>query len=386
MAVIPGFPTLPFLLMSAGVGGLGWNLRRREAAPAVTLPPVALSERESVQKLLRGEPLAIEVGRGVVTLVDAGQGGTLLKRIAGVRRQLASELGFVLPPVRVTDNLSLKAREYVVLLKGAEISRYELQPESELAINPGQAQGKIEGVPGREPAFGLPAIWVPPSEVDKARLMGYTVVDAANVVATHLSELIRTYAHEILTRQDTNAFLDRLRDENPKLIEDLVPKLLPLSLLQRVLQNLLRERVSIKDGVTILEALAEGGSATKNPTLLTEIVRQAMTRAIVKPYLNERGDLPGYLVDPRIEQTVQNAVEHNEISSRLSLAPASISEIVEKVKGVVGQLQGPAILICGAAARFAMRQMIESELPLLAVVSHGEIPPNMKVISLGVVR
>ncbi len=386
MAVIPGFPTLPFLLMSAGVGGLGWNLRQKAAAPVVAPPPAALSERESVQSLLRVEPLAIEVGLGLVTLVDAGQGGTLLKRIAGVRRQLASDLGFVLPPVRVTDNLSLKAREYVVLLKGAEISRYELQPESELAINPGQVQGKIEGVPGHEPAFGLPAIWVPPSEADKARLMGYTVVDAANVVATHLSELIRAHAHEILTRQDTSAFLDRLRDENPKLIEDLVPKLLPLSLVQRVLQNLLRERVSIKDGVTILEALAEGGGATKNPTLLTEFVRQAMSRAIVKPYLNERGDLPAYLLDPRIEQTVQSAVEHNEISSRLSLAPAAISEVVEKVKAVVGRLHGPAILICGAAARFAVRQMIESELPLLAVVSHGEIPPNVKVTSLGVVR
>ena len=386
LALLPGFPVLPFLLMSAGVGGLGWNLRQRAAAPVAELPGPTLSEQESMQTLLRVEPLAIEVGLGLVKLVDSAQGGTLLKRIAGVRRQLASDLGFVLPPVRVTDNLALKAREYVVLLKGAEISRFELQPESELAIDPGQVQGAVEGVAAQEPAFGLPAIWIPPAEVDKARLLGYTVVDAATIVATHLSELIRGHAHELLSRQDASALLDRLRDENPKLIEELVPKLMPLSLVQRVLQNLLRERVSIRDGVTILEALGEAAVATKNATLLTEFVRQAMARTVIKPYLNERGEMPAYILDPRVEQRVQEGVEHSEISTRLALAPNVIGEIVEAAKAGVGALRGPAALICGAGTRFAVRQIIESELPLLAVLSHGEIPPNVRVISLGTVR
>ncbi len=386
MAIMPGLPTVPFLLLGAGVGGLGWNLRQKATLPAALPAPAPLAERENVETLLRVEPLAIQVGLGLVKLVDAQQGGTLLKRIAGVRRQLATDLGFVLPPVRVTDNLDLKSREYVVLLKGAEAARFELQANAELAINPGHAQGKLEGVACREPAFGLPATWIASGDVDKARLMGYTVVDAANVVATHLTELIRTYAHELLTRQDTNTYLDRIRDDQPRLIEDLAPKLLPLSLVQRVLQNLLRERVSIRDGVSILEALAEAGVTTKNATLLTEFVRQAITRTLVKPYLNDSGELPAFFMDPALEQTIQSGVEHTEISTRLVLAPKTIGEILDKVKQTVGELQGPTILICSSAIRFSLRQIVESELPLLALLSHGEMPPQVKIVSLGVVR
>ena len=386
MAIMPGLPTVPFLLLGAGVGGLGWNLRQKAAQPAALPAPAPLAERENVETLLRVEPLAIQVGLGLVKLVDAQQGGTLLKRIAGVRRQLATDLGFVLPPVRVTDNLDLKSREYVVLLKGAEAARFELQANAELAINPGHAQGKLEGVACHEPAFRLPATWIASSDVDTARVMGYTVVDAANVVATHLTELIRTYAHELLTRQDTNTYLDRIRDDHPRLIEDLVPKLLPLSLVQRVLQNLLRERVSIRDGVSILEALAEAGATTKNATLLTEFVRQAITRTLVKPYLNDSGELPAFFMDPALEQTIQSGVEHTEISTRLVLAPKTIAEILDKVKQTVGELQGPTILICSSAIRFSLRQIVESELPLLAVLSHGEMPPQVKIVSLGVVR
>ena len=387
MAAVPGLPTVPFLLLGLGVGGLGWNVRRRPVLPEAPAERPALpAEAENVDRLLRVEPIAIEVGLGLVKLVDAAQGGTLLKRIAGVRRQLASELGFVLPPVRVTDNLSLKAREYVVLLKGAEIARFELQPNSELAINPGQARGELDGTAAREPAFGLPAVWIAPDQVDKARVMGYTVVDPANVVATHLTELIRSHANELLTRQDTSRFLDRVKDEQSQLVEDLVPKLLPLSVIQRVLQNLLRERVSTRDAVSILEALAEGASATKNPTLLTEFVRQMLTRTIVKPYLNEKGELAAYFLDPRIEQTIQGAIEHSEISSRIALAPSAITEIVDKTTQTVGSPQGPTVLLCSAAVRFAVRQIVESPLPQLAVLSHAEVPPTTKVTSLGTVQ
>ncbi len=383
MGLMPGLPTLPFLLMGVGVGGFGWNLRQKQLAPSVTQPVALPAEDDNVESLLRVEPLAIEVGLGLVKLVDAQQGGTLLKRIAGVRKQLANDLGFVLPPVRVTDNLSLKSREYVVLLKGAEIARFELQPGTELAINPGQAQGKLTGTDCREPAFGLPTLWIAPSEVDKARVMGYTVVDAANVVATHLTELIRTFAHELFTRQETNRHLDRIREENPKLIEDLVPKLVAPSIVQRIYQNLLRERVSIRDGVTILEALAEAAGTTKNPTLLTEFVRQSLSRTIVKPYLNEQGELPVFFLDPAIEQTIQSGIEHSEVTTRLGLAPRTLTEVLEKVKKGVGSLQGPAVMLCSASVRFAVRQIVESELSLLAVLSHGEIPPNVRVVSLG---
>ena len=387
MAVIPGLPALPFLLLGLGVGGIGWNLKQRRAPdPPSAHTPALPAEGENIDRLLRVEPIAVEVGLGLVKLVDASQGGTLLQRISGVRKQLASELGFVLPPVRVTDNLSLQAREYVVQLKGAEIARFELQLNAELAINPGEAQGRLDGTPTHEPAFGLPATWIAPDQVDKARVMGYTVVDPANVVATHLTELVRSHAHELLTRQDTNRFLDRIREEHPKLIEDLVPKLLSLSIVQRVLQNLLRERVSTRDAVSILEALAEGGTATKNPTLLTEFVRQALPRTVVKPYLNEKGELPVYYLDPRLEQSVQSAIEHTEVTSRVALAPATITDIVERIQKTVGTPRGPAVLLCSAAVRFAVRQLVEAGLTQLAVLSHAEVPSATKVLSLGAVQ
>ena len=216
-------------------------------------------------------------------------------------------------------------------------------------------------------------------------MMGYTVVDSANVVATHLAELIRAHAHELLSRQDADAYLDRVRDQNPKLIEDLVPKLMPLSLVQRVLQNLLRERVSVRDSLTVLEALAEGGVATKNPTLLTEFVRQSVSRSLVKPYLNDSGELPAFLLDAALERKIQAGVEHNEQSSRLTLAPEVVRELIERVRECVGTLHGPTALLCGTPVRFAVRQILESDVPLLAALSHAELPAHVNVVSLGVI-
>jgi flagellar biosynthesis protein FlhA len=215
--------------------------------------------------------------------------------------------------------------------------------------------------------------------------MGYTVVDQANVVATHLTELIRAHAHEVFSRQETSRYLERVRGENPSLVDDLTPKLMSQSLVQRVLQNLLRERVSVRDGMTILEALAEAGTATKNTALLTDFVRQAVSRALARPYLNEKGELPAFLLDPRLEQTIQTGIEHSEMMLRVALAPQTIRDVIERVRRAVGTLQGPAVLVCSAGVRFALRQIVETELPLLAILSHAEIPPQVKVISLGVV-
>jgi flagellar biosynthesis protein FlhA len=386
LSAVPGLPGLPFLLLGAGAGGVGWNMRRRSAQAAAPPRPQAGAEKENLELLLRVEPLAIEVGLGLVKLVDASQGGTLLARIAAVRRQLATELGFLMPPVRVTDNLSLRPREYVVLLKGAEIARFELRANCDLAIHPASVKTPLDGVECREPAFGIPAVWIDSSQADRARTLGYTVVDPPNILATHLTELIRTYACELFTRQEAKKLVDRVAEENPRLIEDLVPKVVPLSLVQRVLQALLRERVSIRDGVSILEALGEAANLTKNPVLLVEHVRQSICRTVTKPYLNESGELAAFFVDPAIEDTVRAAIEHTEMSTRLNLAPAAVREILEKFKRCMGNLQGPGVVIAGTEVRFALRQICESALPQAVFLSHAEIPATARVVSLGIIQ
>jgi flagellar biosynthesis protein FlhA len=312
LALFPGLPMLPFLLFGTGLGALALRMRKNAAAAEKTTAAAApAAARENLDALLRVEPLAVEVGLGLVRLVEGGAQSPLLKKIAAIRRQLAGELGYLLPPVRVTDNLSLRAREYVLLLKGSEVARHELPQGCELAINAGKVATPIEGLATREPAFGIPAVWIRPEQAEAARRAGYTVVDAPSVLGTHLAEIIRRYAHEIFTRQDAKRLLDRVTEEHPKVVEDLVPKLVPLAYVERVLQNLLRERVSIRDAVSILEALGEAANMTKNQILLTEFVRQAIRRMVVKPYMNANGDLAAYLVDPALEQIVESAIEHS---------------------------------------------------------------------------
>ncbi len=257
--------------------------RRRQRKPKRPRPDAA---KDNLEALLRVEPLAIEVGLGLVGMVEGAQDSPLLRRISAIRKQLATDLGYLLPPVRVTDNLRCAAANTLISLKGVEISRYELPQGCELAIPSGAPDPSLQGHATREPAFGMSALWIPAERAERARNAGYTVVDAVSVLGTHLSELIRRHAHELFSRQDAKKLLDRVSAENPKVVEDLVPKLLPLATVQRVLQNLLRERVSIRDAVSILEALGEAAGSTRNPVLLTEYVRQAIRRSIVKPYLD----------------------------------------------------------------------------------------------------
>lgn len=386
LAAFPGFPALPFLALSAAAGGAAWRLRRSETARAAAVPAPQAAPRESLESLLRVEPLAVEVGLGLVKLVEGAQNSPLLRRIASIRRQLATELGYLLPPVRVVDNISLKSREYVVSLKGVELARYELPQGRELAIPAGKPTQQLAGLATREPAFGLPATWITADAAEAARSAGYTVVDPVSVLGTHLAELIRRHAHELFTRQDAKMLLDRVAEENPRVVEDLTPKLLSLAVIQKVLQNLLRERVSVRDGVTILEALGEAATISHNPVLLTEYVRQAIRRMVVKPYLNAAGDLPAYFVDPAIEQTIEQAVEHGENTSHLNLPPQKIRDIVERFSRVVGTPETPVVALAGSGARHFLRLVIEASLGNVFVVSHSEVPPGVKVVSLGLVQ
>jgi flagellar biosynthesis protein FlhA len=386
MAVFPGLPKIPFLVLGGGVGAIAWRVRQKTAIGDKTKAPASVPARESLEGLLKVEPLAVEVGLGLVQMVEGGQNSPLLKRIASIRRQLATELGYILPPVRVTDNLTLKAREYVFSIKGVEIARFELVHGCELAIHSDEKSEAIEGLPTREPAFGISAVWIAPENVEKARKAGYTIVDTISVLGTHLGEVVRRHAHELFSRQDAKNVLDRVAEENPRLVEDLVPKLLTLAVVQKVFQNLLRERVSIRDASSILEALGEAAPITKSTVLLTEYVRQAIRRQVVKPLLDMAGDLTAHFLDPAVEQVIESAVEHTENSSHLNLPPQRIRDIQDRIKKCCGPAETPGVLLTSSGARFFVRQITESIIPNLTVLSHNEIPPGNRIVSLGAVN
>ena len=388
MGLFPGLPTAPFLLIGGGIGYAAWNLRKRQDAELLKsesdVRPAA--PRENLESLLKVEPLAIEVGLGLVKLVEGGANSPLLRRIAGIRRQMASQMGYLLPAVRVTDNLSLKVREYAVLLKGIEVARYELLQGCELAIPPRSGIAPANASPAIEPAFGIPAFWVPSDQTERLRAEGYTVVDSVSVLGTHVSELAKRHAHEIFTRQDAKKVLDRIAEENPKLVEDLVPKLVPLGAVQKVFQNLLRERVSIRDASTILEAISEAAAVTRNPVLTTEYARQAIRRSVVLPYVNSNNELGVWFLDPEIEKAIEQSVEHGEHASHLNLSPQKVREIVDAVVRGIGGVQNSAVILTGSGARYFLRQMIESQAPQVALLSHGEVPSSTRVVSFGVLK
>lgn len=298
--LIPGLPHIPFLILGVGMGWLAWIAFQSMAAELTedeiaaekrkeTAPP--LGSPETVEALLPLDTLELEVGYGLIPLVDESQEGDLLERIRGIRRQFAIDMGLIIPPLHVRDNLQIKPDEYVLLLKGVEIARGELMMGYFLAMDSGAAKRTIEGIPTVEPAFKLPALWIADDKKDEAQLAGYTVVDPSTVVATHLTEVLRTHADELLGRQDTQKLLDNLAKNHPKVVEELVPGLLPLGKLQKVLQNLLRERVSIRNLLTIVETLADYAPMGKDPEILTEYVRQKLSRSIVSTMTDETGTL-----------------------------------------------------------------------------------------------
>lgn len=382
LALFPGLPKLPFLILASVVGAAGWRLRQEVATAAPEAPPAAAA-RESIEANLRVDPVAIEVGLGLVRLVEGGAHSPLLRRIAGIRRQLAGEIGFVAPAVRVTDNLALRSGEYVISIKGAEAGRFEIAPNAELAIHPTRPVAPVAGTAAREPAFGLPALWVPSGEADAARLAGYTVVDSVSVIGTHLAEVVRRHAAELFTRQEAKKLLDRVAEEHPRAVEDLVPKLLPLATVQKVLQHLLREKVPIRDAASIVEALGEAAPVTKNPVLLTEYSRQAVRRLLVKPYLTGGDQLAAFVLDPALEHAIETAVEYGEHGSQFHLSPARVREILEAAQRTAGSATAGGVVVTSAGARFHLRQILEAAFPALAVLSHAEIPPEVRTSVLG---
>jgi flagellar biosynthesis protein FlhA len=388
LAAFPGLPKIPFIVMGAGLGTLGWRLRKSEGGKEMeaTAAP-ATQQKENLEDLLRVEPLTIEVGVSLVSFIAEGSNSPLLRRVAAIRRQLAGDLGFIIPPVRVNDNLtSLRAREYAIFLKGMEVARFELLQGCDLAIAVSATERPPEGYPTKDPVFGVNAWWVPVQHADMVRAMGYTTVDALSVLTTHFAELVKRYSHELFTRQEARKALDRVAADQPKVVEDLVPKLLPLATVQKVFQNLLRERVSIRDAASVLEALGEAGPATRNPVLLTDYVRQSIRRVIAQPFLNGRGEMPAWFLDPQLEHLVESGVEQGENASSLALPPAALRDLIDRFHRAIGLIESPVAVIVSSTCRFFLRQALESTFPHLFFLAHNEVPAGVKVHSLGVVQ
>lgn len=387
LSAFPGLPTIPFLILGGGLGAFAWRLREkvnRQEDLAASSNAATAPVKENFDAFLRVDPLAIEVGLGLAYLAEGGPDSPLLRKIGAIRKNFASTIGFVLPPVRVTDNLALKGREYQFLIKGGEADRFDLMPGFDLAIPTPNAK-PLDGQTTREPAFGLQAIWVSAERADLARSSGYTVVDCLNVLGTHFTELVRRHAHEIFSRQDAKAFCDRVAIESAKVVEDLVPKLLSYATIQRVLQNLLRENVPIRDGLSILEALGEAAVSSRNPVLLTEYVRQSIRRGLMKPHLVNGSELRCWFLDGALDHTIETAVQHGEQNSALTLSPDAVRDVIGRVKAKIDRPEIPAIILAGGGSRYFLRQMLEPTLWNAAVIAPNEIPPGVKVVSVGTI-
>jgi flagellar biosynthesis protein FlhA len=394
LALIPGLPKIPFFLMS---GIFAWLARRTQrgiaakeaekVSPATALPPE--KAQDQLETLLRLDDLSLEVGYGLVTLVDQAQGGQLLTRIRALRKHLALQLGFIIPPVHITDNAQLNPREYVIRLRGVEIARWEMAQESLLAISSEATAQPLDGRETREPAFGVPAKWIAANLRDRALASGYAVVDQTSALATHLAEVIKQHAYELLTRQETKRLLDANAESQPKLVEELVPKLLSLGEVQKVLQQLLREQVSIRDLVTILETLLDTASVNKNPVLLVETARQALGRALVQPLLGDDGKLTVIQLDTLVEEQLAQVLDP-QVANRSpnALQPSLIRRVLEGMKKLLGEpLSVPSpIVLCSSPTRFHLRRLMEPFLPRLVVLSPAEIPAAVSIQSLGVVQ
>lgn len=391
--LIPGLPFVPFFILACLTGFVAFKRRQANQNDQLVFAKAEADKveeekpKDKIEGLLNVDMLALEMGYGLIRYVDASQGGDFLDRIKSIRRQMALEMGLIVPPVHITDNLQLNPRQYAILLKGVQIARGELMQDHLLAINPGTAQEEIQGVPTVEPAFGLQARWIRSVERERAQMAGYTLVDPATVLATHLTEIIKAQACELLGRQETKNLLDNVSKTHPKVVEDLVPKILSIGEVQKVLQNLLKERVSIRDVVTILETLADFGSYTKNVGVLTEYCRQALSRAICKPYQTEEGEIPVFTISPDLEKSISNGIVNSEQGSYLALEPRQAKDLMNRFRQTVegsGSAGNPVIL-CSGNVRMYVRQLLERFLPNVAILSHNEIPPNIRVLSLGMV-
>ncbi len=334
-------------------------------------------------------PMGMEVGYALIPLVDTDQNGDLLERIRNIRRQLAKDMGFILPPFHIKDNLRLEPGEYVILLKGVEIARAKLMLNHSLVLDPDENRSLPDSIPTQEPTFGLPALWVSDKVVEQAQMVGYTVVNHTTIIATHITELLKQHGHELLGRQEVQSLLDNLANRAPKVVEELVPTLLSLGQVQKVLQNLLRERVSVQDLLTIVETLADYAPVTKDTPALTEFVRQRLSRSIVRSLVTPEGKLPALTLDPGFEETLGASIQSSPQGSYPTVDPSDVKELIHCIEPalepfVVNQYE--PVLITSALVRHHVKKLTEGTFSHLTVLSYEEVPNQVQLLPLGVVR
>ena len=395
LALVPGLPHVPFFILAAATAAVAYGrekaLRDEVTATAVEAerPLAKASEEDRVENYLAVDQMELEIGYALIPLVDVNQGGDLLERITLLRRQCASELGIIVPPIRIRDNILLKPAQYVVRIKGVEIGQGELMTGCYLAMDPGGVTRKVSGIATKEPAFGLPALWITETQKEAADLAGYTVVELPAVLATHLTEVIRGHSHEILTRQDVRTLVDNVKGTHPTVVEELLPALLSYGEVQKVLENLLRERVSIRDLPTILETLADHAKVTKDPFLLTEHVRLALSRSLCKQLSDSDGVLPVLALEPGLEQVLDASVQPTDRGPRMMVRPEVVGRLLEAMRPLVESMTASGetpTVVCAPGLRPHLRRLLEGAFPQLSVLSYAEIVPGVSVRSRGTVQ
>lgn len=401
LALVPGLPMFPFLILGAGAAVLASALRRHTpaAAPAAPLksateshgggtpatsagPGASSGAAEKLEALLHVDPLQVELGYGLIGMADARKGGDLVERITGVRRHFAAEMGLLIPPIRIRDNLQLGAHEYRFLVKGEAVAQGEVRPGRWLAMNVSNSAVTLPGEATQEPVFRLPAVWISEATRQQAELSGFTVVDAASVLVTHLSETIKRHAHEILSRQDVQTLLDHLKQTHPTVVNELVPAQLTVGQVQRILQNLLAEGVSIRNLALILERVSDYAAVTKNPDELSEYARRALAAQITRPYQQPHGAVRAITLDPKLEQELARGLRQTPTEMALVVEPRVARHLMEwlgKLATQMIQAGQPPVLLCAPQVRLGLRRLLEGTLRELAVLSYAELPPRVTI-------
>lgn len=397
LSLVPGMPLAVMIPISLTIGIYAFYMWRASKDQKDVIEAEAIgqeaaqsspSSNDEVEKVLFVDPMEIELGYGLIPLVDQSQGGDLLTRISVIRRQIASELGLVVPPIRIRDNMVLDSNTYVIKIKGIEVAAGTLQLDSFLAMNPGNVEAVVPGIRTVEPAFGLPALWISTAHKEKAESSGYTVVDTLSVLATHLTEIIHAQAYELLNRQEVSRLVDNAKEYASAVIEELIPNQLTLGHILKVLQNLLRERIPIRDIVTILEILADHAQQTQETDILTEYVRHGLARTISKQYGGDERILHIIAIDPKVEQMIAESIQKSDFGSRIVLRPETTKKIVETLKEIIAKGVGdgvqPVVLV-SSSLRLHFRQLIERYLPKLPIISFNEVVTDLEIVSLGIV-